>query len=59
MNILLIITKSMNFRGNSIKCQRKAQIAKISKSREANLRIYGSSGGLFEGGGNSHFVVLG
>ena len=35
--------------GNLIKRQKQHQMAKINKSRGANSRIYGSSGGLFEG----------
>ena len=41
----------MDFFGNSIKHQRKPQMATINQSRGANSKIYGSSGGLFEGGG--------
>ena len=39
----------MSFQSNSIKHQRQPQITTIKKIEGANSRIYGSSGGLFEG----------
>ena len=51
MNIKSMTIKSTNFCGISFKRQKQHEMAKINELREASSRIYGSSGGVFEGGG--------
>ena len=51
MNIKSMTIRSTNFCGNSFKRQKQHEMAKTNKSREASSGIYGSSGGVFEGGG--------
>ena len=48
-----MISKILNFCSNSIKRQRQPQMTKINKlsDLQSNSRIYGKSGGIFEGGG--------
>ena len=55
MSIKLIVTKSMNFFGNSIKCQMQPQIAKIIKLR-GPIRYFTVAVGAFSRGGQ--FVAL-
>ena len=64
MSIKLIVIKSMNFCGNSIKRHRQPQMAKIVKLRGAiryftvAVGAFFSGGGQFEGGGNLRYLHL-